>query len=470
MELLHHGGTSGVTGSCHQVNIRGGDSLLIDCGAFQGAEASGNSLVDDALDLDVSHLKAVILTHCHLDHVGRVPALLAMGYRGPIFASAATVELLPLVLEDAMRLSMQASSSLRRRYLQQLEAQLVPVEYNQWHIVAGNLAQICLRPAGHILGSAVVEIDSDGQRWVFSGDIGPKHTPLLPDPVSPERADLLVLESTYGNRVHIDRMSRNERLRAILERTLINGGVTLIPAFAVGRTQELLYEIEQILYQIRAEDTHETIWRDIPIIIDSPMAAQFTRKYAQLKRLWDSEAKQLLADGRHPLDFENRIIIDEHDLHLQLVNRLARTGEPAIVIAASGMCVGGRVTNYLKALLGDERTDVVFVGYQASGTPGREIELYGPRGGWVELDGRDYEIRAQIHSLSGFSAHADREQLVEFVTSMGQVPTEIRLVHGEPNAQRALKQALMAAGVRARITCGCELPLKQVQIKRASYA
>ena len=176
--------------------------------------------------------------------------------------------------------------------------------------------------------------------------------------------------------------------------------------------------------------------------MDSPLAAKFTEHYRELSALWDSEARSRKSSGRHPLAFDNLITIDSHQEHVHLVNHLASSGRAAIVIAASGMCAGGRISNYLQALLGDARTDVLFVGYQAQGTPGRDIQKYGPRGGYVFIDGEKIQIKAQVHTISGYSAHADQQSLVRFVSGMKKLPSEIRLVHGDDKAKEALREKL----------------------------
>jgi metallo-beta-lactamase family protein len=242
---------------------------------------------------------------------------------------------------------------------------------------------------------------------------------------------------------------------------VINRGAILIPAFSIGRTQELLYELEEIVHRhvasqktgARAADGAAAIpggeraaprersaldWSALPIIVDSPLAARFSRAYERLRGHWDAEAKRALRKGRHPLSFEQVVTVDRHEDHLKVVRHLADTARPAIVLAGSGMCAGGRIVNYLKVLIGDPRTDVVFVGYQAEGTPGRAIQTYGPNGGWVELDGARHDIRARVHTLAGYSAHADQAALVDFVKRMRRKPREIRLVHGSEPAKRAL--------------------------------
>ena len=204
----------------------------------------------------------------------------------------------------------------------------------------------------------------------------------------------------------------------------------LIPTFSIGRTQELLYEFEEILDG------------QLPVILDSPLASRFTQVYRELKPFWDEEAHQRLKAGRKPLAFDNLLTVESHDDHLKMVQHLARSGRPAIVISGSGMCTSGRIVNYLKAMLGDERHDVLFVGYQAEGSPGRMIQRYGPRQGYVELDGERFDIRAKVESIGGYSGHADQQGLVQFVKGMRKPPREIQLVHGSAQAKAALKVAL----------------------------
>lgn len=278
---------------------------------------------------------------------------------------------------------------------------------------------------------------------MFSGDLGAPYTPLLPVPKSPWRADLLVLESTYGDRLHEDRAHRQERLRKIIEGALDNRGTVLVPAFSIGRTQELLYDLEGLIHRMGNRQVANGVrWDELEIIVDSPLAAKMTDSYRQLRHLWDQEALRRIRGGRHPLAFEQLYTVESHEEHLQTVAYLAGSGRPAVVIAASGMCSGGRVVNYLKAMLGDPRHDVLFVGYQAVGTPGRMIQKYGPGGGYVDLDGQRLTIRARVHTIGGYSAHADQASLIRFVRGIRRKPREIRLVHGDLSAKRVLQQEL----------------------------
>ena len=456
INITHHGATTGVTGSCHELTLhpepKGPAGILIDCGLFQGAETAGGATASDlAIDFPIEHIRALVVTHVHIDHVGRIPYLLAAGFEGPIICSEPSAIMLPEILEDALKIGFTRNRALIERVLGLLRSRLVPVPYGQWHEVfdePGCSLSVRLQRAGHILGSAYVECDAvaggERERVVFSGDLGAPHAPLLQEPASPERADRLVIESTYGDRDHESRETRRYRLKAILERALADGGTVLIPAFSIGRTQELLYEIESLIHEFHNQPlAGDMAWSDLDIIVDSPLAAEFTSIYRKLKPFWNAEAAELVRQGRHPLSFEQLAVIDSHEDHVQAVAYLARSHRPCVVLAGSGMCAGGRVVNYLKAMLGDARNDVLFVGYQAVGTPGRDILTYGPGGGWVELDNQRFDIRAQVHQIGGYSAHAGQSDLIRFIEGISQKPAEIRIVHGDDSAKRAFKQRLI---------------------------
>ncbi|EWG99098.1 MBL fold metallo-hydrolase [Halomonas sp. BC04] len=258
-QILHHGGAAGVTGSCHRLQIAPDRALLIDCGLFQGQDADHlDSLEQHTVRFPVDDILALVVTHVHIDHIGRLPYLLAAGYKGPILCSLPSARLLPLVIEDALKIGFTRDRALIERFLEEVESRLVAIDYKTWHTVIDDerhRLRVKLQRAGHILGSAYVEVESEevdsldkqigqAQRTLFSGDLGAPHAPLLPAPKPPYRADVLVLESTYGDRRHEDRLHRRGRLKAAIDRALENGGTVVIPAFSIGRTQELLYELE----------------------------------------------------------------------------------------------------------------------------------------------------------------------------------------------------------------------------------
>ncbi len=461
MYIQHHGAVTGVTGSCHQLHIDKNNSILIDCGLFQGnekasAQQRSDHLVNDdhlAIDFDIQTVQALVVTHCHIDHVGRIPYLLAAGFRGPIYATNATAALLPLVIEDALKVGVTRNKSIISACLKLLKNQLVAHDYKSWlslSLVDSHCkVKIKLQMAGHILGSAYVEVDINDtsktknkqkHRVVFSGDLGAPYAPLLPAPKSPYKADTLVIESTYGDKNHQSRKERTKNLQQVIEKAVNDNGVVLIPAFSVGRTQELLYELEQIIHK----QTHSIMWQNIDIIVDSPMAAKFTEQYINFKQLWDNEAKKEVKSGRHPLSFEQLYTVNSHQEHMQTIEYLAKgrafkRAKPAIVIAASGMCSGGRIVNYLKRFLSDKTTDILFVGYQAQATLGRDIQKYGAKpNGYVYIDGERIDINADIHTISGYSAHADQKGLINFVKRMRYKPQHIKIVHGSEQAKQAL--------------------------------
>jgi metallo-beta-lactamase family protein len=480
--IHHHGAVSGVTGSCHQLQMDAEHALLVDCGLFQGAETSpdGRAAADRlAVDFSLAGIMALAATHVHIDHVGRIPYLLAAGFKGPILCSEPSAKLLPLVLEDGFKLGFSRDQKLIDTYLKLIGQRIIALPYQQWFSLIDSLAlqaRIRLQRAGHILGSAYVEVDlhyrqtGEKKRVVFSGDLGAPHAPILPAPKSPYAADILVIESTYGDRNHENRRMRRLRLEQEVERALRDQGTVLIPAFSIGRTQELLHELEDIIHRKstanppprpfgeRVKATPRLDWDNLPIILDSPLASRFTQVYRELDHFWDAEAQSRLKKGRNPLAFRNLLGVDSHQAHMAMVNRLAESAQPAIVIAGNGMCSSGRIVNYLKAMLEDPRHNILFVGYQAEGTPGRQIQRYAERGGYVELEGERLNIRAGVETLSGYSAHADQAGLLHFVTRMRHWPSQIRIVHGDPQAKQQLAEKLRQAYRQAGKSVKVDIP------------
>ncbi len=442
MQVVHHGAHEGVTGSCHELQITDRRSILVDCGLFQGKDADKH--LDREIDFRFDHVDALLLTHVHIDHIGRTPYLLREGFRRPIYCTPPTAKLLPLMLEDAIKLGMTRRSDIVIDILKEVRRLTRVVPYDRWEKMDGGL-QFRFQQAGHVLGSAYIETEYQDERFVFGGDLGSTHTPLIRDPVSPERADFLVLESTYGDRLHDGRERRVEKLEQILCHTLANSGVTIIPAFSLGRTQELLYEMNQIFEHIEIRQCRSLI-HAIDVIVDSPLANRLTSVYDDMREYWDDEAIRLLSIDNQPLAFKNLFEIDKQSRHQGTIEYLKRQKRPAVVIAGSGMCTGGRVIDWLKHFIGFETTDIVFVGYQAEGTPGRQILDGAPS---VTLEGKTYPIRAKIHKLTGYSAHADQSDLIRFVEGIPTPPREIRLVHGEAGPKEALQKKLQELGYNA---------------------
>jgi metallo-beta-lactamase family protein len=419
MKITHIGAENCVTGSCHLIQTdpeAGGVNILVDCGIAQGHDPV---LPFDQWPVAPSATDYLFLTHAHIDHTGRVPDLIDAGFSGEIICTHSTRALLTPMLRDAMSFSDRTDAHIRR-----LEARIDDLawgfELYDTFTLKHNIT-FTLKNAGHILGSCFIQFafpdshhpDGPAFRVTFSGDLGCAHTPILPDPDPPDACDLLILESTYGDRNHENRADRQAALAQALNHALSDNGIVYIPAFALGRTQELIYELDRLN-------------PGVPVFIDSPLGIEITRLYQDMDDCWDKEAKTLKAAGDHPIRFKHLYAVERFQDHRRL---LALKG-PAIIIAGSGMCTGGRIVSHLKHGLDDPKNDLFFVGYQAAGTPGRAI-----------LEGRT-QAKAAIHRLTGYSAHADQQTLCDWVSAMPEPPGEIRLVHGEPRAQTALARKL----------------------------
>ena len=355
--------------------------------------------------------------------------------------------LLNPMLTDAMRFS-----GLPRELAGKIQATIGDLswgfEFGQIFDLAKGIT-LKMGHAGHILGSSFIRFEDPSRGWsvLFSGDLGSKNTPILRDPEIPEPADLLILESTDGDRLHDRRDQRIRRLGEVLTRALADGSKVFIPAFSLGRTQELINEMDRIFSNPDSDSLR--MFPDLqgkahpPVFVDLPLGLEITRIYAKLSEYGDQEARDLQSHGDHPIDFEGLFAVEQHRNHIQLCDMHG----PAIILAGSGMCTGGRIINHLKKGIGDPRNDILFVGYQAVGTPGRNIQQYaGKPGGYVDLDGVRKTIKARVHTLTGYSAHADQQGLVDLVTSMPGKPGAIKLVHGEDQARRKLAEVLTHRG------------------------
>ncbi len=439
--ITHLGAVTGVTGSCHLVRANG-LNILVDCGSAQGGDTAFSM---DDWPVKPSDIDYVFLTHAHIDHTGRLPELIKAGFRGEILTTHPTKVLLLPMMEDAMNFSHMAENEI--------------VELNKavddltWGFEYGesfdlkNGIRFMLRRAGHILGSCFLRLESSDPSWsvIFSGDIGGGDKPLLPDPDPPDPCDLLIMEATYGDTIHEGKEHRIERLGAVLTRALSDRGKVYIPSFALGRTQELIYEMDRIAADPKLRKAYPALDPEskIPVFLDSPLGRKITDLYLKLAPFWDREARKILRSGDNPLDMQQLYAAPRHKEHLQLVEAPG----PCIIIAGSGMCAGGRIVDHLKAGIEDPANDIVFVGYQAEGTLGRQIVEYaGKPGGYVDIDGQRFVINAKVHVLTGYSAHADQEELIAWVRTMPEKPGRIRLIHGEPAAKKALADRLRSLG------------------------
>ena len=420
--IIHLGGEHTVTGSCHLLR-ENGLNIMVDCGLAQGNDAVLPMESWPVKPVDMDYL---FLTHAHIDHIGRVPGLIDRGFSGEIICSHATKALLIPMLQDAMGFS-DMTERQTAKILKTIDDLSWGFEYGEKFQLKKGIA-FKLGCAGHILGSCFIRFElPDGFTIVFSGDLGAKDTPILCDADISDPCDLLILESTYGDRNHEGRKSRIEVLRKILGMALDDEGIVYIPAFSLGRTQELIYELDRI-------------GTKVPVFIDSPLGLEITKIYSGLSGYWDKEARALKAKGDHPIDFEGLYAVERFRGHKQLLEM----DGPAVIIAGSGMCSGGRIVDHLKAGIEDSRNDIFFVGYQARGTAGRDILKYSKRpGGYVMLDGERFDIEAKVYQLTGYSAHADQRGLFEWVASMPERPGRIKLVHGEADAQEALYKAIL---------------------------
>jgi metallo-beta-lactamase family protein len=434
MRVHFHGAAGEVTGSLHEVEAAGG-RVLLDCGMTQGSpEAERRNA--DPFPFEPAALDALVISHAHIDHIGRVPLLVRRGFKGPIYAQAATADLMPIMLLDAASIAEgDAERANRRRregepvllplYTRDDVAatmqQVRPLPYDVREAILPGV-EIVFRDAGHILGSAAVELFADGRTLVFSGDIGPKGTPMLRDPVAIERADLVLMESTYGDRNHRDRADTIAELGSILDTAWHEGGNVLIPAFAVGRSQELLYWFAR-----HWDEWNLSRWQ---VFLDSPMAAKVVDVYGRHAGLFDEDAKRVWAERPNPFKLPN-LHISQTPQESMAINRIE---SGAIVIAGSGMANAGRILHHLKHRLDRRETHVVFVGYQAEGTLGRRL-VDGAK--WVRIHGRDVRVSAQRHTIGGLSAHADQRGLIEWYGQIEGHPP-LALVHGEDKAREAL--------------------------------
>ncbi|MCW5936248.1 MAG: MBL fold metallo-hydrolase [Fimbriimonadaceae bacterium] len=434
--ITFQGAARTVTGSKHVIEYEG-KQILVDCGLFQGPREL-RELNWEPLQFDPASLDAVILTHAHTDHIGYLPRLIKLGFRGPVYATPGTIGLCRISLPDGGRLQMEEAryhnrhGTSRHRPAEPLYTEadafealkpMRPVHYFQWQDLPRG-ATFRFIPAGHILGSAFAEVYfPDGQRILMSGDLGRNDRPIIHDPSPVEFAEFLVMESTYGDRLH-SKDDPKAILKAVIQRAQAERGVVVVPSFAIGRTQELLWHLHELIE--RREISR------IPIYVDSPMASATTLLYLKEDEDHDKQMKIDLSEGRSP--FSNDLVTFVRDR--QTSKELNDSHGPFVVISGSGMVSGGRVVHHLKRRLGDPTTTVLFTGYQAEGTNGRRM-IDGADS--VEILGEAVPIRAKIERIDSMSAHADADEIMAWLGHFKEPPKQTFLVHGELPVQEALK-------------------------------
>lgn len=453
MQVEFVGAAQTVTGSKHL--IRTAESqLLLDCGFFQGRRRESIE-TNRSLGIDVRSLDAVILSHAHIDHSGALPLLVKRGFDGPIYATPATRDLCAVMLEDAAMIQIQDARYINK-LIERDKVDMEPVEplyepedvirvlermvsvpYHRALQITPDV-RLQFHDAGHVLGSAIVQLDvkedRKTKRVVFTGDLGRKNIPILRDPEVAEGADLLITESTYGDRLHEPIGAMEDALAKVLKRTYERGGKVVIPSFALERAQEILYAIRTLKKQGRMPK--------MPVYVDSPLTVKITDIFKLHPECFDVETRDLLQSDDSPFEFmELRYISDKEDS-----KAIDASSDPCVIISASGMCEAGRVVHHLKATVESEKNTICIVGFQAPHTLGRRIVERRSR---VKIFGVERDLRAEVATLNGFSAHADQHDLVDYAMSVrarGHLG-KVALVHGEPPAQAVLRDKLKGTGI-----------------------
>lgn len=449
MNITFYGAARTVTGSCQMVEAHG-KKFLVDCGMFQG-KLTEQMLNYENFPFNLNEIDFVILTHAHIDHSGRIPKLYKQGYKGKIYATKATIDLCSIMLPDSGHIQEKEIEWVNRKRRRAGKKDSYPmytsqdgldsmklfeaVDYNETIVIDENIS-FKLRDAGHMLGSALVLLDikegNEVKRLVFTGDLGNTDMPILKDPVYVDRADYLVIESTYGNRLHGEIKDQSAEFIDIILKTFERGGNLIIPSFAVGRTQELLYELNKY---IDLSEVKEKL-KKIPVYVDSPLAVNATKVFESNPEFYDEEALRYLIKGDNPLDFESLKFVVSSDES----KALNEDPSPKIIISASGMCDVGRIKHHLKHNLYRPESTILFVGFQAEGTLGKRI-LSGEK--LVKIFGEEIAVNAEIRYLDAFSGHADKVGLLDWIEQIKQKPKNIFLVHGEYSGQQIFRSEII---------------------------
>lgn len=445
MKLTSFGAAGEVTGSQHLLEV-GDRRILLDCGLFQGHRAEARTK-NERFHCHPKQIDAVILSHAHIDHCGNLPGLSKAGYRGPIFCTQATADVAEMMLEDSARIQTEDARYLKGRLrpghpsfeplydlddVKRVVKHFDPCEYHQWYQLAEDV-RIRFSDAGHILGSAITEIEimegSSAKRVVFTGDLGRRGLPLLRDPELVEGCDVLITESTYADKVHPTVSDTQSELERIIDEAYRTGGRVIIPAFSLGRTQNIVYFLNELANQRRLPA--------IPVFVDSPLSKRITSAYRRHVEDMDADVQELLEHDTDPFAFPGLEYMQGADESIALNGR----DGPFVVVASSGMCESGRVVHHLKHGLSHPNNTVVIMGFQASNTLGRRI---GERQPFVRIFDRDVPVRCKVETLSGLSAHADSEDFRWWFKAMHGTSHigQAFIVHGEPKSALAQVELL----------------------------
>lgn len=449
MKIEFFGAAQTVTGSQHLISLNG-YKILLDCGTYHGSRNESYER-NQNLPYNAAEVDIMVLSHAHIDHSGNIPNLVKSGFQGDILCTYATRDLCAVMLRDSAKIQQYDIEFLNKKRARSGLPPLEPIytiedavnsmrhfigiSYNRSYRLTPEVT-LTFYDAGHILGSAIVVLDIDDKetgeqkRLVFSGDLGRPDRPILCDPQIVQGADILIIESTYGNRVHEHVEEASNKLERIVNEVCKRGGKLIVPAFAVGRTQELVYRLRKLV------ESHD-IPADLPIFVDSPMAIDATGIYRLHPEAYDEEAANFVLENRggDPFGFDmmryTRSTAESKELNF--------LREPAVIISASGMAEAGRILHHLKNNVEDDRNTILITGWQAPSTLGRRI-VEGVK--TVKILGEEYQLKAHVEAILGFSAHADRNELLTWTGAMGKRPLHTFIVHGEEEAAEAFKEAL----------------------------
>jgi metallo-beta-lactamase family protein len=431
MKLHFFGAAQEVTGTCYLLES-GSHKILVDCGIFQGGDGDSkrNQL---PFPFEPDAIDAVFLTHPHMDHVGRVPLLVKRGYRGPIFATFPTADLSKLLWKDMLSVMQDAEKREQvpplydEEDVAKAEARLMPVEYETLAEICAGAIKATFHDAGHVLGSAFIEFNVENRTIVFSGDLGNDDVPILRPTASLPECDVLVIESTYGDRLHEDLQTRRTILRDLVKETIEKKGVLMIPTFAIERTQEIMLTLHHL--------AEEGEIPRVPVFLDSPLAINATHVYEEYGRYFNDNAKNEMLSGHELFELPGFVATKTPDMSKKINDVVA----PKIILAGSGMMTGGRILHHLVRYLPDPNSTLMIVGYQAHGTVGRKL-YEGAK--TVRIHGHDVHVNATVTSVGAWSAHADQAKLLRWIQSAPKKPEVVLVTHGEQNASETLERKL----------------------------